>query len=492
MNSFWGKYINFCRTPIFLGTCAGIAAIIAKLRIPIFVGDLIDSGVIAKDSGYILFRLVTIFLYGLVGTLLWLLCKILFQMAGYRTGKQIRWDLYRSMQVNSVAEVEQVGWETMGQRMAEDTDCIESFIQNNIPQIEYLFFSMMGGVMTVLRIHKGMGMFFFLAVFLFALFTVGMLCAKQEEKRMRWRNLCGMLAAFCFPFFLFGSLVWADKRELTVGQISAFFFYLYPFRKTAPFIYVLRQQYEECRAAFERINTAMNLPARIKEGQIPFSTHSEINTPQILFEHVSFQREEEKDLILDHFNLEVSAGECVGILAGEEEGKAIAYLIPRFYEPSSGRVMIDGLSAAEYTFADLRSQIGMVRKQDRMRYGTFYDNLLAGNPDASVEDLEKAIEAVGMMEILRQLPRGLQTPVWKMEERQTEQRLFCIVRMLLKEPAILILNQVWEGCTDAEILEKINGIRKAYPYLTILLIGSKEEELAGADRIVRTEEEEVR
>lgn len=484
--------MNFCRTPIFLGGCAGIAAIIVKLRIPVFVGDLIDSGVIAKDSRYILFRLITIFLYGLVGSVLWLLCKILFQKAGYRTGKQIRWDLYRSMQVNSIAAVEQVGWETMGQRMAEDTDCIESFIQNNIPQIGYLFFSMLGGVAAVFQIHKGMGMLFFLAVFLFAVLIVGMLCARQEEKRMLWRNLCGMLTALCFPVFLFCSLVWADKRELTVGQISAFFFYLYPFRKTAPFISILRQRYEECRKAFEHINTAMNLSAQMKEGQIPFSTHSEINTPQILFDHVSFQREREKDPVLDDFNLEVSAGECVGILAEEEQGKAIAYLIPRFYEPSSGRVMIDGLSTAEYTFADLRSQIGMVRKQDRMRYGTFYDNLLAGNPDASVEDLEKAIEAVGMAETLQQLSRGLQTPVWREEEHQKEQRLLCIARMLLKEPAILILNQVWETCTNAEIFETISGIRKTYPYLTILLIGSKEEELAAADRIVRTEEEDVR
>ncbi len=491
MTLFWRRYINFCRTSIFLGGCAGIAAVIAKIRIPILIGSLIDFGIVDKDSGRLLVTIVSIVLYGLAGSFLWLLCKLLFQNAGYRVGKQIRWDLYQAMQDNSVVRVEQMGSEALGERMAEDTDLIEGFLQNNVPQIGYLIVSMAGSAAAVFRIHTGMGTLFLLLIFLFVLCIAGMLCSESERRQMIWRNVCGMLAALSFPCCFCFALVWGGRGEMTIGQIGAFFFYLYPFRKTAPFVFLLRRQHDAAQAAFVRVMEAMNLSDMIQEGKIPFSTHSEINTPQILFDDVSLQREGE-DALLRHFSLEITSGECVGIVAQKEEAAAISNLLVRFEDPTDGQVKMDGLSVREYTFADLRSQIGMVRKQDRMRCGTIRDNLLAGNADASEEDLQKVICAVGLEEWIGQLPSGLSTPVWKKEENLAQQHLLCIARMLVKEPAILVLQEVWDEISFEWRRDIIQGIRKAYPYLTILLIDSWEENVEGADRIIRKEEEDGR
>ena len=486
MELFLKKYMGLCKAPMFIGLCVGFGATAVKLSIPVFVGQLIDSGVLAKNSENLVFMIVWIFFYGIVGSGLWVVCKILFQQAGYRTGKQIRWDLYQSMEALSLGEIEQIGCKIIGQSMAEDTECIENFISMYLPKMIYLIFSVVGSIFVSFHIHGNLGILYFLVMFLFFLLVLGK--KRMKKKWQEWgRTLCGAIAALSFPVSLCFCLMWMDRGKFTIGNTATFFMYLYPIRKTALFVEVLQGKYQLCKETFMRIDSILNVPTEIKEGKIPFSNHSEINTPQIVFEDVTFKKEGKN--ILQHFNLEISSGECVGICMEEEKGNAVTYLLPRFYEVYSGEIKMDGLSITQYTFQDLRNQIGIVRKQDRLYIGTFYENLIAGNYNASIEEMETALEAVGMLKTVEQWPRGLRTPIWKSDEHIVEQRLFCIARMLLKEPAILVFNGVWDESDDTtvEMPLLLEGIRKAYPYITILLIDSREENLAGCDRIVKND-----
>lgn len=485
MELLWKKYSSYWRNPMFLGVCIGFAATITKLSISILVGNLIDSGVLEKNSKNLMSLILSIFFYGILGSILWLICKILFQKAAYRTGKQIRLDIYDCMNKMSVEDVEKIGWETIGKRMAEDTECIEYFMRHILPQISYIIFSIIGSILIVSKIDTTLGCVYFLVMLLLSGFVLRMSAIPHGRKHENVKAMCGAIVALAFPVFLCLCLMWIDRGDFTIGNAVTFFMYLYPVRKLTTLVEKIQKSKEECHVAYKQIESILEMPTKIEEGTIPFSTHSEINMPQIIFQNVDFLKDGQT--ILKDFNLAVSAGESIGIVANVIQGDTISYLLPRFYEPTTGNILLDGLNISQYTFHDLRSQIGVVRKEDRMYIGNFYENLIVGNPNAMMDDIEKALYAVGLLSTVEKMQRGLRTPIWKKEEHILEQRMFCVARMLLKEPSVLVLNRLWEDCVvvENEIAEMLERIKEAYPYITILLIDAQMEHLTGCDQIVR-------
>lgn len=470
---------------MFLGSCVGLAATMVKLSISVFVGNLIDNGILEKNSKNLISMILSIFFYEILGSILWLICKIMFQKAAYRTGKQIRLNLYDCMNKMSVEDVEQIGWETIGNLMLEDTECVESFMRHTVPFVCYLICSIVGSIIVVMRIYAALGCLYFLVILLFASLVLNMSRMTQGKKRENIKALSGAVMALSFPVFLCLCLMWMDRGAFTIGNAVTFFMYLYPIRRVSAFVEQIQKKKEECNTVCNRIESTLNVPARIKEGNIPFSAHSEINTSQIVFQNVDFSRG--KQIILKDFNLEVSAGECIGLVANADQGYTISYLLPRCYAPTAGNILLDGLDISQYTFHDLRSQIGVVRKEDRMYVGNFYDNLIVGNSNAVMDDIEKALYAVGLLSTVEKMQRGLRTPIWPKDEHVLEQRMFCVARMLLKEPSILVLNSLWEDCVGVQeqITAMLERIKEAYPYITVLLIDSQVENLAGCDQVVK-------
>ena len=164
----------------------------------------------------------------------------------------------------------------------------------------------------------------------------------------------------------------------------------------------------------------------------------------IRFEDVSFQYPDGDEKILEHFDLDIPFGTNVAIVGETGAGKStLANLICRFYEPTEGRVLIDGRDARERSQLWLHSAIGYVLQTPHLFSGTVRENLLYGNPEASEEQIRRALDLVSARDLVDKLEKGLDTDVGEGGDMLStgEKQLISFARAILADPRILVLDE---------------------------------------------------
>ena len=164
----------------------------------------------------------------------------------------------------------------------------------------------------------------------------------------------------------------------------------------------------------------------------------------IRFEDVSFQYPDGDEKILEHFNLDIPFGTNLAIVGETGAGKStLANLICRFYEPTEGRVLIDGRDARERSQLWLHSAIGYVLQTPHLFSGTVRENLLYGNPNATPEQIDRALELVSAKDVVDKLEKGLDTDVGEGGDMLStgEKQLISFARAILADPRILVLDE---------------------------------------------------
>ena len=164
----------------------------------------------------------------------------------------------------------------------------------------------------------------------------------------------------------------------------------------------------------------------------------------IEFDDVSFKYPDGDEYILEHFSLNIPFGTNIAIVGETGAGKAtLVNLICRFYEPTSGRVLIDGRDARERSQLWLHSAIGYVLQTPHLFSGTVRENLLYGNPNATDEDIRRALELVSAQGVVDKLENGLETDVGEGGDMLStgEKQLLSFARAILADPRILVLDE---------------------------------------------------
>ncbi len=214
----------------------------------------------------------------------------------------------------------------------------------------------------------------------------------------------------------------------------------------------------------------------------------------VTFENVSLTYPNAAEQTLCPFSLTVKAGETVGIIGGTGSGKSsLVNLIPRLYDATSGRVVVNGTDVREQDVKTLRDMIGIVPQHAALLKGTVRSNLLWGNPDANDEQLWNALEMAQAKEFVAEKDGCLDAPVsqgGKNFSGGQRQRL-TIARALAKQPRILILDDASSALdymTDAALRKAIAALT---PRPTTFIVSQRTASLQNADKIVVLEDGEV-
>jgi len=277
-------------------------------------------------------------------------------------------------------------------------------------------------------------------------------------------------------------------HQLSLGALVAFFLYLNRFFQP---IQLLVQQYNTYQQGQASVNKLRDLCDT--EPEVPESPDAVELPPidgAIRFDHVSFAYLEGRP-VLEDVDLSVAPGETVAFVGPTGAGKStMAKLVTRFYDPTEGRVTIDGHDLRDVTMHSLRSQLGVVPQEPFLFAGTIGDNIAFARPDATDAEIHDAVDRVGLTDVIARMPDGLDTVVH--ERGQTlssgERQLIALARAFLAHPRVLVLDEA----TSNLDLQSETKIEAALDVLlenrTAILIAHRLSTAMRADRIAVVDE----
>lgn len=274
-----------------------------------------------------------------------------------------------------------------------------------------------------------------------------------------------------------------QNETITIGVFVSFAFYLGMFWEPISRLGQVYNQLLMGMASSERIFEFLDEKPIVSEADHPVEL--EDMRGKIEFEKVVFSYDE-KRTALKGISLEMKAGQTVALVGHTGSGKTtIANLISRFYDPTSGRVLVDGHDLKEVSIGSLRKYISVVLQDTFIFSGTIYDNILFGRPDATEEEVTAAAEAVGAADFIKKLPNGYKTEV---EERGNilsvgERQLLSFARALLANPRILIMDEA-TASIDTETEMKIQkALKTLLKGRTAIIIAHRLSTIREADNI---------
>lgn len=236
-----------------------------------------------------------------------------------------------------------------------------------------------------------------------------------------------------------GYLVTHD--QMTIGKLTAFLLYLERFFGPLQDLSQFYNIFQAASAALEKLGGVFEEEPAVREPASPVMP-TEVSG-SISFEGVEFSYREDRP-VLRGLDLQVPAGETVALVGETGAGKStIARLIARFYDPTSGRVLLDGIDLRDLSEDTLRHSIIVVTQESFLFSGTVADNIAFGRPGATAEEIEEACKAIGADEFISMLPEGYDTEVKRRGVRLSsgQRQLIAFARAFLADPRVLILDE---------------------------------------------------
>ncbi len=308
----------------------------------------------------------------------------------------------------------------------------------------------------------------------------------------RWRMATMQIVFAAIPaiiYFTAGLPVASDA--MTIGTLVAFTTLQAQIFRPLMSLLDVGVQWVTAMAFFSRIFEYLDLQPEVVPPTDPVEIDPAKVAGTVRFEHVDFTYGSGPDAtdrkILDGIELEIPAGSTLAVVGPTGSGKStLAALLPRLYDPTAGRVLIDGMDVRDIAPKDLASLVGVVSQETYLIHDTVRQNLLLAKPAADDDELWAALEYASVAETIDQLPQGLDTLVGARGHRFSggEQQRLAIARTLLRNPPILVLDEATsalDNTTEAHVQQALDELAE---HRTTLMIAHRLSTVMTADTVV--------
>lgn len=508
-----------------------------ELIVPIVVSIIIDRGIGLADNRVIINYSLILVLLGIVGLLVAITAQYFAAKAAIGFATEIRSMIFRRIQSFSYSKLDTIGKSRLVNTLTNDINQVQTGVNLTLRLLLRSPFIVFGSMIMAFIIDPSVSVIFavmipllFISVFVIMKITlpgykktqnnldsvilsvreningVRVIRAfgreEQEEnifknknsKLKKLQNKTATVSAFLNPLtfvivnFAVICLIWTgalkvDSGALTQGQIIALYGYLsqilVELMKLANLIVTVTRSI----AAGNRVEEI----AEISEEDISGDKFPEDTDISVEFKNVSLCYDGASDNSLENISFSVPKGYTVGIIGGTGSGKtSLVNLIPGFYKPTSGNILINGVDINKISVKNLRENIGIVPQKSVLFKGTVRENILWGNRHASDDEILSALKTAQALDVVSSKDEKLDSEVSQNGNNFSggqKQRL-CIARAIVKNPEILILDDsssALDYLTDKNLR---NALAEKYKDMTVFIVSQRTAAFADADMII--------
>lgn len=272
--------------------------------------------------------------------------------------------------------------------------------------------------------------------------------------------------------------------QLALSDFVAFFLYVNIFMKPVFRLLMFTEMYQHGMAGYHRFNEMMQHKVEIDDA--PDAIAAGNIKGRITFENVTFGYLQDKP-VLKHFDLDIAPGEKVAFVGATGAGKTtLASLLLRFYEPTQGRVLLDGVDIKEYKQSYLRNHVGLVQQDVFLFSDSVNFNIAYGKIKASEQEIEQAAKLAAADDFISALPEGYETKVGERGVKLSggQKQRIAIARAFLKNPPVMVFDEATSALdtkTEKQIQKSLDKLAESR---TTLIIAHRLSTIINADRIV--------
>ena len=535
------RFLKDYKKECIIGPLCKLFEAILELIVPLVMADIIDNGVTNGDKGYVLRMGLVMVALAATGLLSALVCQYFASKASQGFGTKVRRALFSHINSLSHAELDKLGTPSLITRITNDVNQSQQMVAMTIRLLTRAPFIVIGSIIMAMTISVRMSIIFIIAAIIIGLILyfvmtksipvfslmqkkldkIGLVSrenlsgnrvirafSKQKSEKERIDNSTEDLAATSIRISRLSALlnpatyvvtdvaiiaiIWfgginVDAGNMQTGDIIALVSYMTQILLAMIVVANLVLLMTKGSASAARINEVLETEPSVKETTKEIiSVNTDENTPKIAFDNVSFSYGGGDDE-LSKISFEIKRGSTVGIIGGTGSGKStLINLIPRFYDVTQGSVEVDGRNVKDYSFKQLRKQIGIVPQQSILFKGTIRDNMKWENPDLSDEDIITALKNAQAYEFVSKLPMGLDSHVeqgGKNFSGGQRQRL-CIARAIAAQPKVLILDDSFSALdlkTDAALRKALaENVKDS----TVIIVAQRISTILHAEQIL--------
>jgi ATP-binding cassette subfamily B multidrug efflux pump len=537
------RFMRPYRALLVLVVALAFVQALANLYLPTLMANIVDTGIINKDTGYIWRTGGEMFVVALVGMVAAIIGIFFSSQVASGFGKIVRAKLFTHVQKFSMHEFDIVGSSSLITRTTNDTTQVQQVTVIALNMMITAPITMVAGI--ILALHEDVGLTWILVVAMPVLVAVIVLLfsraiplfrsiqvkldrinlildegltgvrvvrafdrQRYEEQRFDVANRdltdvtirVNRMIALLMPAMMFVlnvssvAILWfgsirVNNGDMQVGAMIAFLQYAMQILFALLMVSMLFIFLPRASAAASRINEVLAIEPEINDAeQVKFADDKQ---GYVEFQDVTFSYPGAEEPALSHISFSASPGEVTAIIGGTGAGKStLVSLVPRFYDVDSGRVLLDGVDVREMSQEYMRAKIGFVPQKAVLFSGTIAENIRYGKEDASDEEISYAANVAQATEFIRDMPDGFETEIAQGGTNVSggqKQRL-SIARALVRKPEIYVFDDSFSALdykTDARLR---SALKKETRFATVLIVSQRVSTVMDADQIIVLDE----